>query len=395
MKTRKPTQTESTYSTNKEVDRLEGKTINQRSGLVKDISTTFYDIDYAIKWHIENVIKCTITEKNSIITVPVIFASGEKWAAIQKHGHLRDNQGKILTPLIVIRRNSVSRRDDIQELKVLETPENRIIFEKKYTQQNKYDRFSVTRKPVSKEYYSVDIPKFFQLEYDLLVWVNNTIQLNEIVEQLLWFDGKAFGDTHKFITHIDPPSFESANQVGEDRIIRATMMMRTKARLLSSYGPNAPIMYKLNPVNRIIMSLEVDSGISDIFGTQSDFAQEKEIVVIGSAITPGSGTSAKVDPTILAYLNTSKQLTGTVVSNTEVEFGSSWMQAPSSLPITSIDNFIFFVNGVLLEKSAIVSFNQVNGKSVLTINESLLGYSLSSSDEVVGVGKFINSDDLA
>ena len=110
MITRKPNKTESTFSTNKQVEEAAGQSIYQRNGLVKDIANSFYDIDYAVKWHIDNVIKCTIVENNTVIKVPVIFASGEKWAMIQKHGYLRDNQGKVLTPLIVIQRTGTSRR---------------------------------------------------------------------------------------------------------------------------------------------------------------------------------------------------------------------------------------------------------------------------------------------
>ena len=392
MKTRKPAQTESTYSTNKEVDRLAGQTNYQRNELVKDISTTFYDIDYAIKWHIENVIKCTITEKDSIVTIPVLFASGEKWAMIQKHGYLRDNQGKVLTPLIVIRRNSVSRREDLQELKVLETVENRIVFEKKYTQQNRYDRFSVTGKPIEKEYYSVDIPKFLQVEYDLMIWVNNTVQLNEVVEQLLWFDGKAFGDTHKFTTHIDPPSFETSNQIGEDRIVRAMMSVRTKGRLLSSHGPNSSIMYKLNPVNRIVLTVEADANDRDIFGVATGLTAA---TLVSDVTGQMKGTISTVSKEFVDYLNVNRQLTGAVITSSEARFPSQWIAAPDGLPSTNIDNFTFFINGVLLEKSAIVSFTQNGTVSILTVDSNQLGYGLDPSDEIVGIGKFINEDSLA
>jgi len=163
--------------------------------------------------------------------------------------------------LIMIRRNSVSKREDIQDLKVLETAEARITFERKYSQLNRYDRFSLTSKPVKKEYYSMDVPKYVQVEYELLVWTNNTVQLNEIVEQLIWFDGKAFGDSHKFITHIDPPSFENINSTGEDRIVRANMAMRTKAYILNTHGPNAPSIYRLNPATKLIVNNETDTEI--------------------------------------------------------------------------------------------------------------------------------------
>lgn len=255
----KPNKTESTFSTNQQVDAFAGKTNTKKD--VKDINVSLYDVDYAVKFQLENVIRPTIMEENAVITVPILFAAGEKWAAVQKHGYLRDNQGKLLTPLIMIKRNSISRREDIQDVKVLETPEARIIFERKYTKQNRYDRFALTSSPPVPELYSVDVPKFVQVEYELLCWTNNTIQLNEIVEQLMWFDGKAFGDAYKFITHIDPPTFEAVNSTGEDRIVRASMPMRTKAHILNPNSPNAPAMYRLDPITKIKFTGETDTAL--------------------------------------------------------------------------------------------------------------------------------------
>jgi len=389
MRPDKPIKTEATFISNSEVKRLAGQTNIKRDGLVKDISIALYDVDYAIKWHIENTIRPTITEENLVITVPVLFAAGEKWSAVQKHGYLRDNQGKLLTPMLMIKRNSVTKREDIQDLKVLETQEARITFEKKYSAANRYDRFGLSNRPPEKEYYSMDVPKFVQVEYELLIWTNNSIQLNEIVEQLMWFDGKAFGDAHKFITHIDPPSFEAINNTGEDRIVRANMSMRTKAHILNTHGPNAPSLYKLNPVNRLVVALEVDSAIEST--TSNVLGPTMQSTAIQPVLGAGVSSTANITSTLL-YVNANSQLTGTVLNSTSVSFNSGWLQAPTSLPATTIDNFIFYANGVLIERSSITSFTTTGTESTLTINPANLGYSLSAADEIIGIGKFINQD---
>ena len=390
MRPIKPNKTESTFASNKEVKRNATGEDWKRDGTVKDVSIALYDVDYAVKWHLENVINPTCIEDNAVITVPILFAAGEKWASVQKHGYLRDNQGRILTPMIMIKRNSVSKRDDIQDLKVLETSDARITFERKYTKANRYDRFSLSQASPIKEFYSIDVPKFVQIEYELLIWTNNSIQLNEVVEQLIWFDGKAFGDAHKFITHIEPPSFESVNSNGDDRIVRATMGMRTKAHILNTHGPSAPAMYRLNPVNKVVTAFEVDTAI--------------EKSTTGTGLTPTtvtsspsiSGGSQSANPAninaALVYINSNKQVTGTVTSTTSATFAAGWLAAPSSLPNTSIDNFIFYVNGVLLESTAIVSFTQSGNVSTLVINTSQLGYEFDGSapepDEIIAIGKF-------
>jgi hypothetical protein len=387
MRPNKLKQTQSIFATDAE---LAGEDLGQpnvkRDGKFKDFSSALYDIDYAVKWHLENIIRPTVTEENSVITVPILFAAGEKWSAVQKHGYLRDNQGKLLTPLIMIKRNSVSNRDDLQDLDVLEGADARITFKRTYTKQNRYDRFNLSRGQPVGEYYSMDVPKFVQIEYELLIWTNNSIQINEVVEQLMWFSGKAFGDSHKFITHIEPPSFEAVNSTGEDRIVRATMGMRTKAHILNVHGPNAPGMFKIIPVNKFVIAQEVDSVI-DVGAVTSPRALTSTAI---PAAGGGSNKSSTVSITAaLTYINTNKQLTATVVNSTTATFASGWIAAPSSLPATSIDNFILYVNGILLEKTAITSFTQSSNITTLVINTASLGFSFDNDDEIIAIGKFL------
>jgi hypothetical protein len=56
---------------------------------------------------------------------------------------------------------------------------------------------------------------------------------------------------------------------------------------------------------------------------------------------------------------------------------------------------MFFANGMLIERSSIVSFTQLNGVSTLVINPAQLSYSFVSEDEVIGIGKFLKQDSLA
>jgi hypothetical protein len=106
------------------------------------------------------------------------------------------------------------------------------------------------------------------------------------------------------------------------------------------------------------------------------------------ALNGGSG-SGSIDPATLTYLNTNVNLTGIFVDNVTITFASSWLAAPSGLPTTSVDNFMFFCNGQFIEKTAIVSFvDNLHNTSTLTINPLLLQYNFEVSDEVVAIGKF-------
>lgn len=88
------------------------------------------------------------------------------------------------------------------------------------------------------------------------------------------------------------------------------------------------------------------------------------------------------------YTNTNKTVRGSYDSPTTAIFNATWLQAPSFLPPTSIDNFTFFVNGQNIELPAIVSFTEVLNTSVLVIDPSILQFSFDQSDVILAVGKF-------
>ena len=262
---KKPTNTLSVKATDEAVKEQQGQTIIRRdTDNVNDVRISFYDIDYALTWHLENAVKPTVTEGDELVVVPFTFVSAEKWAAIKKYGFIRDANGKIQTPLISIRRSGVTTREDMRRMAVSEAADNRIILEKKYSSQNRYDAFSLmyNKKP-NREFYAMSLPKFVELQYDLVIWTNYTFQMNEIVEQLMWWDGKAFGDTNKFTVRIDDPSFEQTNIPGEDRVIKTTIPVRVKAYILNPNGPSASALNKLISVNKIVSMTETDMSADE------------------------------------------------------------------------------------------------------------------------------------
>ena len=60
--------------------------------IIRTPKRTIYDIDYAIKWFIENEIQPQIIDKDQTIPVPVIFANGEKWDNVRRLGYMRDEK---------------------------------------------------------------------------------------------------------------------------------------------------------------------------------------------------------------------------------------------------------------------------------------------------------------
>ena len=85
--------------------------IRRDDDVIRTTHRTVYDIDYAIKWYIENEIRPQIEADKQIIPVPVIFSNGEKWDNVRRLGYLRDEKGMLQSPLIMLKRNSVGEKD--------------------------------------------------------------------------------------------------------------------------------------------------------------------------------------------------------------------------------------------------------------------------------------------
>ena len=86
---------------------------SRKSDLLGDFSVGFYQIDDAIKYYFDNVIKPTVIEDEEMIKVPTIYGSPERWKAMQRDGYYRDPKGKVILPLIMYRRTSIAKNDAI------------------------------------------------------------------------------------------------------------------------------------------------------------------------------------------------------------------------------------------------------------------------------------------
>jgi len=245
--------------------------IRRDTDTIKTPKVGLYDIDYAIYWFIRERIRPYIVDNGNIVEVPVIFSNGETWAQVQKHGYLRDKEGKQITPLITIRRTGMSERDDLRKLDVnlpqfrKEQNMNVMFLQSKYTKNNTYDRFSILNnvKP-TKEFYTLAIPEYVLVSYEIYIWAEYTEQLNNIVEMLLPAGGYAWGDTWKFITHIRDFSYEVTNTAAEDRIVRATSALEVKGQILIPYEYRVSNLQKSFSVKRVVFGNEFETDNSQV-----------------------------------------------------------------------------------------------------------------------------------
>ena len=110
------------------------------------------------------------------------------------------------------------------------------------------------------------IPEFIEVSYELLIWTEYTEQMNSLVEQLMPLGGFAWGTTWKFPTIIGDYTFDTTQADGEDRVVRATLPLITKATLLMPYELKKSNIQKNYSVKRISFKSEIetfDVNVSD------------------------------------------------------------------------------------------------------------------------------------
>ena len=88
------------------------------------------------------------------------------------------------------------------------------------------------------------------------------------------------------------------------------------------------------------------------------------------------------------YLRKSFVHTGSFVNSATSSFNAITASAPTSLTTTSENDFMFFINGMLVENDALTIEQKTATNLELRLDTDSLGYTISALDEIIGFGKF-------
>ena len=144
------------------------------------------------------------------------------------------------------------------------------------------------------------------------------------------------------------------------------------------------------------------TGRLDVTGSYKLNGYEINEISNDTSMTDGSATSIPTENAVktylsstgiiseLAYLRKSFAHTASISNATTASFNAITASSPAGLTSTSEEDFMFFVNGMLIEGDALTISQKTSTNLELRLNTSGLGYSLESGDEVVGFGKFNN-----
>lgn len=348
-------------------------------------SITLYDVDYAIMSYLEDVLLPTLDNNGKAQKIPVIYGNSERWVASQKQGVFRDAAGIVQKPLFMIRRTAVNKNDAMPMLN------RHVTYQaiQKYSQNNKYDRFSLLGTKTSPKYeiFKITMPDYVEITYDCMCWTDFVQQLNEVVEQIN-FASSYWGDREKFKFRTSVGEFNVVNEVGggSEKINRVEFSLTVYAYLLPEKFDGEKTTKKSISTRRVVMATEVDL-------TSGEKRMEEFLT------TPSAYYDNKV---LIDFLGLNNSKTQNPITNNTITFGgikpiatpaqlSSVITGGLTLAGVSYDIKVF-INGVKYNQTTHFTTSYVGATGNLTINfnAGALGFSVTDTDEIIISGKFVD-----
>jgi hypothetical protein len=370
--------------------------IRRDDDVIRTAKRTIYDIDYAIKWFIDNEIQPQIVSQEQLIPVPVIFSNGEKWDNVRRLGYIRDEKGMLQSPVIMLKRNSVTERDSVKSLDANRPQsENVRIYKTKYNERNRYqdELFPIpTNDPAqSEKVYIADIPKYVTIEYEMMLWCDFTAQMNSLVDQILPYGRFAWGnEANKFSTTIGQVSFETVNTVGEDRLVRATIPLTVLGTLLSEQEARRSTLRKMFSLKKLTFDQVVDVS-EDIFSSTvvpPSLLKAQNYISNGGTVTVSGGTNATIDGNTMLYLTALTDKTASYSSSTTVTVNAYAKINPVSLTVATKNEFNVYVNGQYIDKDVYTWTPADTTTQTIVFDTSTLGYTIDSTDTIIINGRW-------
>ena len=342
-------------------------------------SISLFDIDYAMMSYLEDTALPTLDDNGKALKIPVIYGNSERWNGSRRQGVYRDNKGKIQLPLMMIRRTSIAKDDQMPM-------NNRHVSYQgitKYSKDNRYDRFTLLGKNVQPKYeiYKIQMPEYVELNYDCMVWTSYTEHLNSVIEQLQ-YTGTYWGDKDKFKFRTSLGDFNIVNEVGEgtERINRIEFSLTVKAYLLPEKFDGESTIKKSFSTKRIVVATETDvtgnGRLEGMLTTPSPYYDNKDLIdflsINNSKVVDGGTNSATFSNVKL--IQAPPQLVSVISAG--LSYGGN-----------SYD-IKLYINGVRYYQTTHFTVTSYTN-NILTLGLSP-GFPVDNNDEITITGKFID-----
>jgi hypothetical protein len=205
------------------------------SGEKTPVAVGLHTVDSAILLYLQQKIKPVVMQNGKQIQVPIIYGNPERWKSAQQDGAIRDKNGMIQLPIMMIKRNSMKTNS-------LNSPVNKYLtyaFKTKWNSRNIYDRFAAQNNITPSEAYHVTkVPDYYDFTYEALVWAEYMEQLNKIIENVSFESNEYWGVQNNYRFRVTISDFEQITDLptNETRLVKSKFTMTVKAYMLPEFS---------------------------------------------------------------------------------------------------------------------------------------------------------------
>jgi hypothetical protein len=258
-----------------------GNQTSFRGDTTKPFSLGFKEIDEAIMYYMDNVIKPTVQQNGTIQRVPFIYGSPERWAQVQKDGYYRDSNGKIMMPLITFKRNNIEKVRSLANKLDANNPNNLQIFTKTYSPQNTYDNFSILNNRIpTKQNYAVIMPDYVNITYDFIISTYYVEQLNKIIEAINYASDSYWGNPERYQFKATINNFATPVELvsGGERTVKSTFSLKLYGYIVpDTIQKELSSLKKFNSKSQITFNVEVSSNLEDLDALDANLKHKNTI----------------------------------------------------------------------------------------------------------------------
>ena len=219
-------------------------------------------------FYFRNVIKPFVMQNGTRREVPIIYGAPERWKSFQRDGYYRDKSNAIMLPIIVIKRNTITKDRTVANKLDANSPNLNGVWQSKFSADNFYDNFSTlnNRKPV-KTFYAVAQPDYVTMEYECLIQTYYMSQLNKIIEACEYASDAYWGEPEKFKFRAFIDSFTTATELvqNQDRLVKGTFGIRLRGYIIpNTIQKELKSLKKYNSRSKVTITNEVVRDMRDV-----------------------------------------------------------------------------------------------------------------------------------
>lgn len=246
------------------LDHNRSNQLSFKNDTTKPFTIGLQDIDESIMYYFQNIIKPSVVQNGKRIAVPIIYGAPERWKSAQKDGFYKDKRGRIMSPIIMFKRDSFEKDRSVGNKLDGNTPNLYTSFKKTYNSNNSYSNFNAlnNRKPTEQFVVNV-IPDYVKLQYSCTVQTYYIDQLNKIVESINYASDSYWGDPERFKFKATIDSYTTTVELndGQDRIVKSTFTLNMYGHIIpDNIQKQLKSIKKYNSKSQVIIGLEVEGA---------------------------------------------------------------------------------------------------------------------------------------